>query len=109
MHNLNINLKKKVMRQVYAIWLFRKISSPIFIEIVILSILVFLASKYIYVFRVMRNAFNATDSVYSLPGFFVRNFMIADAISKLITIGLIITILFFGKDLLKKREAILFH
>jgi hypothetical protein len=100
-NKINDMVKKKIMRKVYAIWFFRQLARPVFIEAVLLSFLIFLASRYIYVFSVMRNAFNSSDSVYSLSGFFVRNFMIADTISQLIALGLFATLMFLGKDLFK--------
>jgi hypothetical protein len=105
---INDMVKKKIMRRIYLIWFFRKITSPVFIEGFVFAAMLFLAVSYISFLNVMRNAFNASSSVFSLPEFFVNSFISADTISKLLLVGIIFMALILSRELLfKKRKTIL--
>jgi len=100
----DINLKKKIMRRVYAIWFFRKITSPFTIEIFIFMAILVASVSYISFFNVMRNAFNSSNSVYSLSNFFLNAFVNADAVAQLLSFGMIMAALILGWELLFKRR-----
>lgn len=100
-------IKKKIMRRVYTIWLFKKITSPVFIETFVFAAMLFLAVSYISFLNVMRNAFNASSSVFSLPEFFVNSFIAADTISKLLLMGMMFMVFILSRDLLfRKRNSL---
>jgi hypothetical protein len=62
--------------------------------------------SYISLFNVMRNALNSSDSVYSLSNFFLNAFVNADAISQLLSLGMMMAVLILGWELLfKKRDS----
>lgn len=97
------------MRRIYAIWILRKAASPVFGEMVALVFLVFLAGRHFFVFDVFRNALGSSDTLYSLAGFFVNNFMLAGGVSKILSLGILMTIFLLGREFLKfkKRELLL--
>lgn len=102
----DINLKKKIMKRVYAIWLFRKITSPVFIETFVFAGMLFAAASFISFFNVMKNAFNSSSSVYSLSIFFLNALVNADTISQLLFLGMMMAVLIIGWELLfKKRDS----
>ncbi len=100
----DINLKNKIMRRVYAIWFFRKITSAVFVETFIFAAMLLAAVSCISFLSVMRNALNSSNSVYSLSNFFLNNFLIADAISKSLVLGMMIMTLILGWELFKKKN-----
>lgn len=99
----NISLKNRIMGRVYTIWTVKKIATPVFAEAIALLALAFWGAKHVFVFSVLRNAFGASDSVYSLVGFFANNFILADVVSKIIFLGIVATLFFLGTEMLKTK------
>jgi len=109
MDNINNVVKQKIMRRVYAIWVFRKLTGPLAIKASALVFLSFFVSRYVSLFDVAKNAFVSSQSPYSLPAYFVKSFIASDIISQALSLGLVFAILVFGGEVFKKKETCLFE
>lgn len=115
MDSINQNLKNKIMRRVYAVWLFRKLASPFAVELFFLGALSFGLSVYVSI----RNVVNNTPSIFSpgaVAGFFASAFYQAEMIVQILFVGMLASLIFLLKDvknlisrlLFKKKETFQF-
>lgn len=83
-------LKKRIMRRVYTIWLVRR-ATPLAGEMCGLSLFGFWGLNYISPVNIMTNAFSAADGFYAFGLFFVRAFQHLSAPSQfaLVAIGVL--------------------
>lgn len=115
MDSVNKKLRNKIMRRVYAIWLFRRLSGPFAVELFFLGALSFGLSVYVSI----RNVVNNTPSVFSpgaVAGFFASAFYQAEMIVQILFVGILASAVFLLKDiknlimrlLFKKKETFQF-
>jgi len=110
MHNSDLNpvrneisngIKKKIMRRVYAIWIFRKATSPLFIKNFI-SIALFAGAAYhVSFFHIFKNTFNSSESFLGIPQFVFNNFLLTDIIHQILILGIIIMVSIFFLDMIR--------
>ncbi len=83
-------LKNRIMRRVYAMWLFRKIASPAGIEILSFSALLLWTSLYVSYINVLANAKPVLYSPYSAARFFAYAFWSTEFVEKLLFAALLL-------------------
>ena len=99
MDYINIKLKNKIMRRVYAIWFLRSA----YCKILGFVALAFLASFYISFFSVMRNAVSSSYSPGTVLSYMFSSFMAADVVSKTLVVFIVVAIFMLGRDIFKRR------
>jgi len=75
MENMDNELKKRIMRRVYAIWFVRK-AAPLAAEVVGIFVLFAWALRYNSPASIMANAISASDGLFAFFMFFARTFSI---------------------------------
>ena len=97
------DLKNKIMRRVYAIWLFKKITGALTLEVFSFAAILFiLFSSYVSFFDVMKNAFGHS-SLYDLSAYFFNSFMLTDLVSQILILGAIATFILFNWEIVKNQ------
>lgn len=115
MDNISQNLKSKTMRRIYAVWFFKKLTSPFVVELFFLAAIFFGLTAYVS----LKNIFNNTPSVFSpgaVAGFFASAFYETEMIVRVLFVGMLASLAFLLKDiknlasrfLLKKKEIFWF-
>lgn len=111
----NPNLKKKIMRRIYALWFYKKITSPFAAELFFLVAIFFGLTAYVS----LKNIFNNTPSVFSpgaVAGFFASAFYQTEMIVQVLFVGMLASLIFLLKDiknliwrlLFKKKQTLQF-
>ncbi len=98
----NNNLKNRIMRRVYTIWFFRKITSPLVLKIATPFIFFSLALYHIHFFAVLKNAVGSSNSFYDISRYFYNSFWTAEIPEQFIFLSLITITLAFIWDLFRK-------
>lgn len=101
MADINIKLKNKIMRRVYAIWFFRSA----YFKVLGFVAMAFLTSFYISFFSVMRNAVSSSYSPGAVFNYISSSFMATDIVSKALVVFMIAAIFALGWDIIKRRKA----
>lgn len=101
MADINIELKNKIMRRIYAIWFLRSA----YFKILGFAALAFLASFYISFFSVMRNAVSSSYSPGAVFNYMFSSFITADIVSKALVVFMIAAIFALGRDIIKRRRV----
>ncbi len=98
-------LKNRVMRRIYLIWFARKIARPVVVELSLFVAAVSAVAYHISCFQVLKNAFNSSESFFTIHKFFLNNFMLAHWFHEVLILGtLAVTILLFW-ELFRKKES----
>ena len=94
----SLQLKKRIMRNVYGIWLMRQAAPIVFVELPALGILGYLATKFIFIERVLLNMASSANGVIDGIRFVLMAFVNTRFETQLV-LGLSLAIgLFFMKD-----------
>ena len=99
MDDLNIKLKNKIMRRVYAIWFLRSA----YCKVVGLASLAFLTSFYISFFSVIKNAVSSSYSPDTVLSYMFSSFVAADIVSKTLVVFMVVAVFMLGRDIFKRR------
>ena len=99
--NINIKLKKRIMRGVYIVWFFRSVYCKMFG----FAALVLSASFYISFLSVFRNSISSSYSPGAVLNYMFFSFMAADVVSKTLVVFMAAAILTLGRDVVKNRKA----
>ncbi len=102
-------LRKKIMRRVYAIWFFRKATSPFVLETLAFAGGILGLASYVSFRNVMMNVSPILDSPWSLAGFFSSAFSATELVSKILLVAMAVLIAFLMKDLLPIVPRVLFR
>lgn len=103
----NSDLKNRIMRRVYLIWLVRKITGALTLEIfAFAAIISILFSFYVSFFDVMKNAFNGHSSLYDFSAYFFSSFLMTDLISQTLILGAIAVFILFNREIIKNQFRI---
>jgi len=94
----HVNLKKKIMRRVYAIWFFKKITSPFALELISFAALLLWMTVYVSLSNVLNNV-PSISSPFPAANFFISAFYETEMIVKIILIGMLALLIFLMKDL----------
>lgn len=103
----HVNLKKKIMRRVYAIWFFKKITSPFVVEMISFVALLLWTTVYVSPANVLNNL-PSISSPFPVANFFISAFSETELITKILFIGMFVSVIFLMKDLLFRKKEILF-
>lgn len=92
------------MKRVYAIWLFRKITGALTLEVFSFGVILFiLFSFYVSFFDVMKNAFGGHSSLYDLSTYFFSSFLTTDLISQTLILGAVAVFILFNWEVIKNQ------
>lgn len=108
MPDIDLSLKKKIMRRVYAIWLFREITSPFALEIISCLVLFFWMTRYISPINILRNA-PSLFSLGSAGDFLTVAFYNTEFIVQIMLLIFIFPLLLLLKDVKMRIEQIILH
>lgn len=96
---MNILLKKRIMRRIYLIWFARSV----YAKIIVLGAVLITASFHISFVHVFSNTLNASTDFSQSLNYIFSSFAAADAISKVMSAGIIITAIFVGWEFLNTQ------
>ncbi len=102
MTKIEIQLKNKIMRRVYVIWMLKKALSFSFLRIMILSTMFVLFVKEVSVLDVLHNLPGQTDIIANLK-YMVSAFSTTRISVQFYIMGITITTLWFLVDAFRKR------
>lgn len=100
-NDVNIKLKNRIMRRIYAIWFLRSA----YFKVLGFVSLAFLASFYISFFSVIRNAVSSSYSPGAVFNYMFSSFMAADIVSKTLVVFMIAAIFALGWDIVRRRKT----
>lgn len=103
-----VNLKKKIMRRVYAIWFYKKITSPFALELISFAALLLWMTVYVSPANVLNNA-PSVSSPFPAANFFISAFSETELITKILFIGMFVSAIFLMKDLRITISRLLFR
>lgn len=92
------DLKKRIMRRVYAVWFVRK-AAPLAAEGAGLLVLFVWGLRYVSPANIMVNAISAADGLYAFFMFFVRNFQNLPAASQFALAASVILAIVIARDM----------
>jgi len=100
----NNDLKNRIMRRVYAIWFFKKATSFFAVKIYLFIAMLSAAVYRISFFDVAKNAFNSSNSFFTIPQFFLSNFLAVDWTHHILPFGVMSMTLILAWDLFRMRK-----
>lgn len=108
MDSINQNIKNKIMRRIYAVWFYKKLTSSFAVELFFLAAIFFGLTAYVS----LKNIFNNTPSVFSpvaVAGFFASAFYQAEMIVQILFVGMLASLIFLLKDVKNLISRLLFR
>lgn len=94
-------MKIRIMRRVYTIWFFRKLTSPLFIKNFIFVVFFAGAIYHISFFHIFKNTFSSSGSFLGIPQFIFNNFLLTDTVHQILILGIIIMVSIFFSDMIR--------
>jgi hypothetical protein len=98
-HILSPLVKKRVMRNVYGVWLMRVMTPIVFLELPVLAVLAYLAAQYIFVQRVLENLAASASSIGDALHFMSSAFIHTHTQTQLVLMSGLIVGLFMARDI----------
>jgi len=98
-HNTTTDLKKRIMRRVYAVWFLRSVAPLLGAEIVLLVGVAAGVLTHISVRHILLNALAASEGGRSFVQFFIDNFLVKSIQSRLLLALYLVLAAFFIRDL----------
>lgn len=84
-------IRGQVLRQVYRVWLFRKLAPVLFIEILILAAVLYGLGQVIFIQRIIENGLNVIfQNPPAIISFLVSGFLKAPLLAKILGFGVLI-------------------
>lgn len=90
----DIKLKNRIMRRVYAVWFFRKLTSPFAVETLAFFVMLVWMSVHVSFGSVLANARPTFGSPFSVTNFFINAFWSTEFATK--ALFLVSAVLFFA-------------
>ncbi len=91
--SLNPKLRGHVLKQIYRVWLFRKLLPVLIGEVVVLSVVLWVVGKIVFVQRILQNVVAVIfGNFYQLPTFLVSAFNHASPSTKLLGTAVLILV-----------------
>lgn len=101
----NIELKKRIMRRVYMIWLFRKITSPFALESAAFMALTVWLLHYFSLKHVIINALSLSSPA-SMFNFFTSAFMSTELIVQVLSLAVLAAFAVLARDIVRTMKPI---
>lgn len=95
-----LELKRRIMRRVYAVWFLRSVAPLLAVEVIMLTGVAVGVLAHISVTHIFANAATASGSAWALAKFFSANFFVKSIQSRLLAAAYLALVLFFLRDLL---------
>lgn len=92
-------LKKRIMRRVYATWFWRSIAPLLAVELVLLGGVAVGVLTHISLKSILMNSLSASGNIQAFIMFFVDNFFVKSIQSRLLVVAYLAVVFFFGRDL----------
>lgn len=92
-------LKRRIMRRVYAVWFWRSVAPMLAVELVLLTGVAVGVLTHISLRNVMLNALGASADTRAFLVFFVRNFFVKSIQSRLLVVVYGVLVAFFARDI----------
>ncbi len=92
-------LKKRIMRRVYATWFWRSIAPLLAVELILLGGVAVGVLTHISLKSILMNALAASGNIQAFFMFFVNNFFVKSIQSRLLVVAYLAVVFFFGRDL----------
>ena len=92
-------LKKKIMRRVYSVWLFRRATNPFALEMLAFAAAFFWLAFYVSFENVAENVFPMMGSPVSFVEFFILAFSATELVSKILLVVAALSAVLMIKDL----------
>jgi hypothetical protein len=92
-------LKKRIMRRVYATWFLRSIAPLLAVEVLLLGGVAVGVLTHISLRSILMNALSASGDIRAFVMFFVNNFFIKSIQSRLLVVAYLVVAFFFARDL----------
>lgn len=96
-NNNDIELKKKIMRRIYAIWIFRGLTSPFAVKLVSLVALSVWLTTYVSIGNVLENSVSSVSLDYILS-FFAFAFSKTELTAKILLLAFLVPFSLLLKD-----------
>ena len=93
------DLKKKIMRRVYATWFWRSVAPLLAVEAILLLGVAVGVLTQISIRHILLNAIRASADFRAFVMFFVNNFFVKSIQSRLLVVAYLAVAFFFGRDL----------
>jgi len=100
----DIQLKKRIMRRVYAIWLLRHMISPAMLKLYALAVFLWQSSQYVSWRQVMINSPAITD-MRANYSFATSAFSETELMTQILFVGMVGVLVWFAKDLYRYAAA----
>lgn len=94
-----LDLKRRIMRRVYALWFWRSVAPLLAVEVIMLTGVAVGVLTHISVSHIAANAMAASGSAWALAKFFSANFFVKSIQSRLLAGAYLALVLFFIRDL----------
>lgn len=94
-----INLKKRIMQRVYAVWFWRSVAPLLAVEFILLIGVAVGVLTHISIRHIMLNALQASANVQAFIMFFVNNFFVKSIQSRLLVAVYLVLVVFFARDI----------
>ena len=94
-------LDKKIMRNVYAIFVLRKIINPVSIKLYTALVFAWLGTFYVSLKNVFANMSHSVADVTDLYHFSLSSFFNTELVVQVLTIGIVVMSFWFMKDVVK--------
>jgi len=98
------NLRKSIMRRVYAVWALRKLTSPFFVKGYIFALLFYLMASEVSFVNVLTNAPGASD-LFKNVKFFSNAVAMSEPIVQVYTILSVLIMALLARDVLAGRKS----
>lgn len=93
------DLKKRIMRRVYAVWFWRSVAPLLAVEVILISGVAIGVLTHISVRNIMVNALASSHDIRAFLQFFVSNFFVKSIQSRLLFGAFAVVAAFFIRDL----------
>lgn len=108
-YTISSSVKKRIMRNVYGVWLMRMMAPIVFVELPVLTVLAYFAAKFIFVQRVLENLAASASGIGDALRFMSSAFMHTHIQTQLVLVSGLVVGMFLARDLMRSvRNAALF-
>lgn len=101
-------IKQKIMRRVYLIWFFKKITRPFALEIMSFTAISFLLATHISIINVWENSRHMIFSPISISGYMASSFLATEILTKILIVGLALVLGFWARDMARASSRYIF-
>ena len=98
-NSLHADLKKRIMRKVYFMWLWKSVAPLLAVEVILLLGVGLGVLTHISLKNILLNAISSSADFRAFIVFFVNNFFVKSIQSRLLVVAYLAVAFFFGRDL----------